>query len=138
LIPEGRLDARAAPELEGAFATLEARDVTRIVVDLSRSSYISSSCLRLLIVHARKLRRAHGDLKLCSLSKRVESVLRMAGLNAVFAIFPSEEQAVEDFINTPHGRDTALSAQESGSDDAGAARGGEAGGDLDSGGDRSA
>jgi anti-sigma B factor antagonist len=101
LLPEGRLDARAAPDLEQALAGLEAQNLKQIVVDLSQSRYISSSCLRLLLVHLRKLKQAGGDLKLCSLPDKVAKVLRIAGLDALFEIYPTVEQAARSFPDYP-------------------------------------
>ena len=98
LLPEGRLDAQAAPGLEDAFATLRGEGRGQIVLDFSESRYISSSCLRVMLVHVRKLREAGGDLKLCCLSDRIAKVFDIAGLDAVFDIFAAEEQAVQAFL----------------------------------------
>lgn len=101
LLPEGRLDARAAPELEDAFATLEAQELKKVIVDFSQSSYISSSCLRVMLVRIRKLRQTGGDVKLCCLPDKIGKVFHIAGLDAIFDIFPSEEQAVQAFLTPP-------------------------------------
>ena len=106
LLPEGRLDARAAPELESAFAALQAQGLTQIIVDFSQSRYISSSCLRILIIQTRRLRQAGGDLKLCCLSDKVARVFCMAGLDTIFDIFPSENQAAQAFLTPPHSTDS--------------------------------
>ncbi len=97
LVPEGRLDANAAPELEDAFDSLEAQDVRRIVVDFGQSRYISSSCLRVLIVRARRLRERGGDLKLCCMPEAVAKVFEIAGLGAVFDIATTEAAAIQAF-----------------------------------------
>jgi anti-sigma B factor antagonist len=106
LLPEGRLDARAAPELEKAFAALKAQGLTQIIVDFSQSSYISSSCLRIMIIQTRRLRQAGGDLKLCCLSDKIAQVFRMAGLDTIFDIFPTENQAAQAFPITPNSTDS--------------------------------
>jgi len=97
LVPKGRLDASAAPELEDAFNALEAHDVKRVVVDLSQSKYISSSCLRVLIVSARRLRERGGDVKLCCMPDAVAKVFEIAGLGAFFDIMATEEGAAQAF-----------------------------------------
>lgn len=107
LLPEGRLDARTAPDLDGALAALEAQGVNQIIIDFSQSRYISSSCLRVMIIHTRKLRQAGGDLKLCCLSEKVAKALRIAGLDAVFEMFPAEDQAVQVFLTSPDGKGSA-------------------------------
>jgi anti-anti-sigma factor len=97
LVPEGRLDANAAPELEDAFSALEAHGVKRVVVSFGKSKYISSSCLRVLIVHARRLREHGGDVKLCCMPESVAKVFEIAGLGAIFEIVPTEEDAARAF-----------------------------------------
>jgi anti-anti-sigma factor len=106
LLPEGRLDAHAAPELEDAFAALRAQGLKQIIVDLGQSSYISSSCLRIMIIQTRRLRQAGGDLKLCCLSDKIARVFCMAGLDTIFDIFPTENQAVQAFLADPDSADS--------------------------------
>ena len=101
LVPEGRLDANAAPGLEDALDGLEGRDVTQVVVDLHKSTYISSSCLRVLIVHARRLRERGGDVKLCCLPEAVAKVFEIAGLGAYFEIAETEQGAAQAFVTLP-------------------------------------
>ena len=97
LVPKGRLDASAAPELEDAFNALEVHDIKRVVVDLSQSKYISSSCLRVLIVSARRLRERGGDVKLCCMPEAVAKVFEIAGLGAFFDIMTTEQGAAQAF-----------------------------------------
>lgn len=101
LVPEGRLDARAAPALEQELAALEARGVTQIVINFSRASYVSSSSLRAMLIHTRKLRQASGDLKLCALTEKIAEVLRITGLDTILDIFPSENLAAQAFLTPP-------------------------------------
>ena len=98
VVPEGRLDALAAPELERTLAA-HVQTTKQIIVNMSRTSYVSSSCLRVLVMYARRLRQAGGDLRLCSLSEKVQRVLGIAGLDTLFAIFADEDQAVRTCLS---------------------------------------
>ena len=97
VLPEGRLNAEAAPALDAALSGLEALGAQRIIVNLSSCIYISSSGLRAIISHARRLRQLGGDLKLCCPSPRVMHVLDIAGLDAVLEISVSETDAADAF-----------------------------------------
>lgn len=97
VLPEGRLNAEAAPALDAALSGLEALGAQRIIVNLSSCIYISSSGLRAIISHARRLRQLGGDLKLCCPSPRVMHVLDIAGLDAVLEISVSEADASDAF-----------------------------------------
>lgn len=59
--------------------------------------YISSSSLRVMILHSRRLRQVGGGLKVCCIPEKVAKVLCVAGLDAFFQIFPDEEAAVQAF-----------------------------------------
>lgn len=109
LLPEGRLDALASPALEDALDALEARGTKRMVLNLRETSYISSSGLRVILIHARRLRQISGDLKLCCLTDKVARVMRMAGFDAVLAIFADEDSAAQAFRDT---HQTEIVAQE--------------------------
>lgn len=97
VLPEGRLDALASPALDNAFASLESRGAKQLVLSLRETGYISSSGLRVILIHARRLRQAGGDLKLCCLVDKVARVMQIAGFDAVLDVFDSEYAAVQAF-----------------------------------------
>ena len=100
----GRLDAKAAPALEHELDQLVERGLTQVVINFCQASYISSSCLRVLLTHVRKMRRAGGDLKLCCLADKIAQVLRITGLDTIFDSFSSESLAVQAFSVPETGR----------------------------------
>ena len=93
--PEGRLDALAASaldrELRQALAAAHDGD---IVVDMTRATYVSSSCLRVLLVAARLARKESRALRLCCLSPRVRQVFALAGFDMVFPLHTSRDEAL--------------------------------------------
>jgi anti-anti-sigma factor len=97
VLPEGRLDALASPALESALASLESQGAKQLVLNLRETSYVSSSGLRVMLIHARRLRQAGGDVKLCCLTDKVARVMQIAGFDAVLAILPHEDLAVQAF-----------------------------------------
>lgn len=100
---EGRLDALVAPRLDETLKQVLDRGHVRIVVDFTRVTYISSSCLRLLLVGARRTREQHGDLKLCCLVPRVRQVFAIAGFDLVFELWDDQEQALVAFASSAGG-----------------------------------
>lgn len=91
---EGRLDAEAAPALESELNAALNASQTRIVLDLSKVTYISSSALRVLVGAWRRARAQGGDLVLASLSPRVREICEMVGFDRVFTIRETVPQAV--------------------------------------------
>ena len=94
---EGRLDALAAPDFEQTLAQLEAQGRVQIILDLGRATYLSSSCLRVMLIHLRNVRCAGGDIKLCCPSNKVARVLDITGFDAILRVLPTEELAARAF-----------------------------------------
>jgi anti-anti-sigma factor len=100
---EGRLDALVAPRFDETLKQVLDSGHVRVVVDFTKVTYISSSCLRLLLLGARRTREQHGDLKLCCLAPRVRQVFTIAGFDLVFELWEHQEQALVAF-STPTSR----------------------------------
>jgi anti-anti-sigma factor len=94
--PEGRLDALSAHNLDEDLAAAELSG-HRIILNCQRVTYVSSSSLRVILVHTRKTRHLGGDLKLCCLGPKVEQVLLIAGFDRVLQLLPTEDDARRAF-----------------------------------------
>jgi len=101
--PVGTLDRRTAPQLEAALQALADKDHSRVVLDLSGVSEMSSAGLRVIISAAKLLRneRTGGDLRLVAPGERVIQVLELAGLQSVLRVYGSSAQAVASFAESP-------------------------------------
>lgn len=94
----GRVDSNTAPELERDLKAQVGAAPARVVVDLSAVEYISSAGLRALVSALRSARSHGGDVRLAALSPRVSDVLKLAGLESIFAVYASRAQAVASFV----------------------------------------
>jgi anti-anti-sigma factor len=93
----GRVDGLSAEELRQALAEEIQRGAKRVVLDLSRVSYMSSAGLRELVAAYRRLQEQGGDLRLAQPSSRVQDVLEMSGLDTIFQIFLTQSDAVGSY-----------------------------------------
>lgn len=93
----GRIDSTNASQLSDALN--EQIDAGRyyLVVDLSKVDYISSAGLRELVAALKRVKLSNGDLRLATPSDRVKEVLSLAGLDAIFQIFPTQVEAVGSY-----------------------------------------
>ena len=91
----GRLVATDAPEArENLKAIVEAGN-GKLIIDLSRVSFIDSSGLSVLISAFKLIRAKDGRMLLSGISKNVQTLLELTRLSEIFEMFASTEAAVE-------------------------------------------
>ena len=83
--PRGRVDSTTSGDLEQRLLQLVGGGERRLVLDLAGVEYISSAGLRVLLVVARRMKAAPGDLVLCALTPPVRQVFDLAGFLPLFA-----------------------------------------------------
>jgi anti-sigma B factor antagonist len=93
----GRLDASSAADVEQKLNSLIDAAQVRLVVNLDKLDYISSSGLRVLLAELKKVRKQQGDIRLACLKPYVREVFDIAGFTQLFKIFDKEEDAVNSF-----------------------------------------
>lgn len=91
---QGRIDATAAPALATIVRETAESGGSRIVLDLSGVSFLSSSGLRILLMLARELKAASGELRLCAMQPTVAEVFTMTGFNQIFTIHRTRDEAL--------------------------------------------
>lgn len=84
---DGRIDAESAERLDTVIAGVLARGGKRVLVNLEKAAYMSSSGLRVLLGKFRDLRRVDGEMALCAVQPDVYKVFLMAGVHEVFPIY---------------------------------------------------
>ena len=92
-----RLDAYAVTQMEPLLTNLLHQGVGKLILDFSRTEFISSAGLRLLISTAKRMQESGGQCILCSLQPNVHKVFEMAGITHVFCIRDSEEEGLKSF-----------------------------------------
>jgi anti-sigma B factor antagonist len=93
IAPQGRLDAVTVPALEVVLDEQLAARHFRLIIDLSKVAYISSSGLRALLRARRQAQTGGGDVMLCAMNERVTEVFEMIGFNNLFRIFATPAEA---------------------------------------------
>lgn len=86
LMPSGRLDSSASADFErDVLAALDA-GVSRLLLDLSAVTYMSSSGLRLALLAAKRLRGSGGKLALCVPQASIASLFEISGFSNILSI----------------------------------------------------
>lgn len=91
--PSGRLDHAQAKHLAAALNQQLEAGHRWLIVNLADVEFISSAGLKMLVSVWQRVRDQKGDLALATLNPRVREVLEMIGLDLVFTIAASPEQA---------------------------------------------
>jgi len=81
---EGRIDTTTAPELEaGLGASFE--EITNLVLDFAKVSYISSAGLRVLLV-AQKTMAKQGQMSIRNVSEEIMDIFDVTGFSDILTI----------------------------------------------------
>ena len=98
LAPKGYLTGGdETEELEQAIKNLAEGGNKAMVVNLSETQHLNSTALGVLIsAHSNYVRRG-GQMKLCSVDKKIENIFVITKLSLVFDVYPNEEQAIASF-----------------------------------------
>jgi anti-sigma B factor antagonist len=93
--PQGRIDSVGARTLEDTFAGLLAEGHARVVVDFSDVPYMASAGLRVLMIYLKRAKTMNGDVRLAAVNDRVRETLRLSGLDTLFTVHPTVDEAVQ-------------------------------------------
>jgi len=80
----GELDMATSPELTSALESLEKTEVQRVVVDLSKVTFIDSSAISALVRAKAALEARGAMLVIAPASRQVEMALRLCELDREF------------------------------------------------------
>ena len=93
----GRLDVMMSVDLEKQMHGLLDSGADRIIVDLVRLDFLSSSGLRIFIECAKRIKNVKGRLVFCNPSPSVMRVFKITQLDSVFEIHGGLEEAISVF-----------------------------------------
>jgi anti-sigma B factor antagonist len=84
-----------AEQFRSLFKDLIQDGKKNIIVNLKKVEWINSTGLGILISGYTSVRKAGGDLVLCNVGDRIDSILYVTKLNLLFQAFEDEEDAAE-------------------------------------------
>lgn len=90
----GDLDSLGTHTVEPEFSRAIRDRNSRILVDLTAVSFISSAGMAMLLVKGKMLRQGGGAMVLSGANERVIEVLSMAGFNELFDIYATRDEAL--------------------------------------------
>lgn len=92
---EGEVDVYTAPQLKQQMISLLESGAKELVVDLTKVDYLDSTALGVLIGGLKRMRERDGNMALVCPSPRIRRVFEITGLDKIFDIFNTPEEATE-------------------------------------------
>jgi anti-sigma B factor antagonist len=89
-----RFDAYTASQVETELTKLLAEGAKKVVCDFNQTEYLASAGLRVLITASKSMARAGGKMVLCCVKPYVMEVFEISGLNRIFKMYPTIDEAV--------------------------------------------
>ena len=91
----GEIDLFTAPELKSAIGEALESGHTRIVVDLTETTFLDSTALGVLIGAVKRLRSRDGVLTIVNTDPNIAKTFEITGLDQIFTIRPTRDEAVQ-------------------------------------------
>ena len=93
----GELDALVAPKLKETFNRMIEKDIIKYVVDFKGLVHINSLAMGVLRGKLQVVRDLGGDIKIANLNSHVRTIFETIGLDEIFEIYATEEEAIKNF-----------------------------------------
>jgi anti-sigma B factor antagonist len=92
----GEIDLFTAPEFKQRVTAPIEAGRTHVIVDLTRTTFIDSSSLGVLIGAHRRLKRRNGALTVVCGDEAIVKTFRITGLDGVFTLVPTLDEALQN------------------------------------------
>ena len=91
---EGDIDLHVSPAVTESLNAMIKKKPERIVIDLSRATYIDSAGMAALILAMQEVEAYGGEFFLSGLQETVRSIFEISRLDRTFRIFPDVDAAL--------------------------------------------
>ena len=97
---EGSLDTSTSGDTGDELVRLvKEGNNKKLLLNLEKLDYVSSAGLRAILVAAKLLQHARGELRLCNPNKVVREVLEVSGFNSLLRLHDTEADALATFLD---------------------------------------
>ena len=96
----GEVDLYTAPEFKQELLDAISNGAKEVVVDFSRTTFIDSTTLGVLVGGVKRLRTNDGQLSLVCSDRNITKIFEITGLDRVFTIYPTREEAVSTITSS--------------------------------------
>src|SRR2546421_2267850 len=90
----GEVDLYTAPEFKQQLLEVIGQGAKTVLVDLTDTTFIDSTTLGVLVGGVKRLRPNGGQLALVCDDRNITKIFEITGLDRVFTIYPTREDAI--------------------------------------------
>lgn len=90
----GILDTGNSPQAQETISGFLDEGHKNLIINLSKTEYMSSSGLRVLLATAKRLWANEGKFKICQPNKIVRDILDTSGFSVIMDVIDNEEEAI--------------------------------------------
>lgn len=94
VMPDKQMDTNTSPEAEDMLMKHVNVGESRIVIDFSKTDYVSSAGLRVILKTALQIQEKGGGFALCNGNEQIVEVLEISGFLDIVKYYSSLEDAV--------------------------------------------
>jgi anti-anti-sigma factor len=98
---DGIIDTVSCVKLRSVMDNFVDRGTVRLVIDMSRVEYVSSSGWGVFASRIKDIRMRGGDIKIFGMDEEVNSIFHMLGFDSIMRSFGVLAEAIENFKNPP-------------------------------------
>ena len=103
----GEVDLYTAPEFKQQLLEVVGQGGKDVVVDFSNTTFIDSTTLGVLVGGVKRLRPNGGQLALVCSDRNITKIFEITGLDKVFPIYTTRDEAVEQLAASNGGAESA-------------------------------
>jgi len=90
----GEVDLYTAPEFKQQLLEVIGQGAKEVVVDFTSTTFIDSTTLGVLVGGVKRLRSGDGQLSLVCSDRNITKIFEITGLDRVFTIYPTRDDAL--------------------------------------------
>ena len=96
----GEVDLYTAPEFKAQLLDVIGKGGKQVIVDFTDTTFIDSTTLGVLVGGVKRLRTNDGELSLVCSDRNITKIFEITGLDRVFTIYPTRDEAVAKTSST--------------------------------------
>ena len=92
---EGRLDTTNYLELDQVLSVMLDKGEIKLILDISKLEYVSSSGLRIFLMYLKKIKSKQGRFILCNMNAEIKEIFEISGFINIFEIYDDLDTALK-------------------------------------------